>query len=214
MEISISILGIKNNISKQIEKLNEVDINYLHIDVMDGKFVSNTTSKYEIVKEDLIPSNKKFDVHLMVEDIRYYVDKFKELNPEYITFHYEVNDNVESIINYIKANNIKVGIAVKPSTDVALILPYLDLVDLVLIMTVEPGLGGQKFLYKMKEKINDLIEIRDSAHFNFKIEVDGGINIDTIEDVKNVDMAVVGSYITSSTNYKSKVKKLKEKIND
>ena len=202
MEISISILGIKNNTSKQIEKLNEVDVNYLHIDVMDGKFVPNTTSKYEIVKENLIPSNKKFDVHLMVEDVRYYVDKFKELNPEYITFH------------YIKANNIKVGIAVKPSTDVALILPYLDLVDLVLIMTVEPGLGGQKFLYKMKEKINDLIEIRDSAHFNFKIEVDGGINVDTIEDVKNVDMAVVGSYITSSTNYKSKVKKLKEKIND
>ncbi len=214
MEISISILGIKSNISKNIEKLNDVDVNYLHIDVMDGKFVPNETSKFEIVSKELELSKKMFDIHLMVDDVKYYVDKFKKLNPEYITFHYEVNDNIESIINYIKDNNIKVGIAVKPSTDVALILPYLDLVDLVLIMTVEPGFGGQKFMYNMKEKIKDLIEIRNNAHYKFKIEVDGGINIDTIEEVKNVDMAVVGSYITSSTNYKQKVKKLKEKIND
>lgn len=211
MEISVSILGIKQNIAKKIESLNEVDVNYLHIDVMDGKFVSNKTDKFEIVRDNLTASQKKYDVHLMVEDVKSYVDKFKNLNPEYITFHYEVNDDLFGIINYIKANNIKVGISIKPSTDVGLILPYLSFVDLVLVMTVEPGLGGQKFMPEMREKIDDLKELRALNNLDFKIEVDGGINDETILSVKDVDMAVVGSYITSG-NYKQKVKTLKETL--
>ena len=211
MELSVSILGIKKDAKENIKKFNKLDVDYLHIDVMDGKFVSNKTDKFDLVKEKLEGTTKKLDVHLMVEDVIEYVKKYKDLKPEYITFHYEVNDDINRIIDIIKEHNIKVGIAIKPATDPSLILPYIDKIDLVLVMTVEPGKGGQKFMKDMDYKIKDLIEIRKNGHLNFKIEVDGGINNETIDLVKDVNISVVGSYITNSDNYNEKVKKLRRK---
>ena len=207
MELSVSILGIKNETKEKINELNKLKVDYLHIDVMDGKFVPNKNNDYELLNESLKENKKNLDVHLMVEDVYEYVIKYKELNPSYITFHYEINDNINRIIKLIKDNNIKVGISIKPSTDVALLIPYLDKIDLVLIMTVEPGFGGQKFI-DMSEKIKDLIQLRKNYNYSFKIEVDGGINNETIKQVEDVDIIVVGSFITSSNDYENQINKL------
>lgn len=208
MELSVSILGIKEDTNKKIKELNRLNVDYLHIDVMDGKFVPNKNNDFEKLQNDLDGNKKELDVHLMVQNVREYINKYKTLNPKYITFHYEVNDNINSIIKEIKDNNISVGISIKPSTDVALLLPYLEKVDLVLIMTVEPGFGGQKFMENMDYKIQDLIELRNKNNYKFKIEVDGGINDETIKKVSDVDIVVVGSYITSSNDYKGKIKNI------
>ena len=206
MELSVSILSIKENIVKKIDELNNLPIDYIHVDVMDGIFVKNRTELLDVVKNNC---KKPIDVHLMVEDVEKYVEEYKKLNPTYITFHFETFNNIDRIINLIKDNNIKVGISVKPSTDVALLVPYLNKIDLVLVMTVEPGKGGQEFMSTMDYKIKDLVEIRKNNNFNYKIEVDGGINDKTINSVKDADIVVVGSYITCSSNYAGKIKTIK-----
>ncbi len=208
MKISVSILGIKENLQEKINILNNIqDISYLHLDIMDGKFVTNTSDDIDLLKKSLIDNQKLLDIHLMVDDVKTYVDKYKVLNPNNITFHYEVNDDINSIIKYIKDNNINVGLSIKPNTDVEYIKPFLNYVDLVLVMTVEPGYGGQAFINQDK-KINELINFRKNNHLSYDIEVDGGINNETIKDVSSVDIAVVGSFITNSENYEEKVKKL------
>lgn len=210
MELAVSILDIKENTdaNKKIELLNNLNVDYLHIDVMDGHFVPRLSDGFEKMQKDLSQNIKPLDVHLMVQDVREYINKYKQLNPKYITFHYEINDDINSIINLIKDNNINVGISVKPSTDISLLIPYLDKIDLVLIMTVAPGMGGQKFMDDMIYKISELLKIRENNNYRFKIEVDGGINIETVKKVDNVDIIVVGSYITRSDNYEESIKKI------
>ena len=206
MKISASFLSIKDNIKENIVKLTNNDIDYLHLDIMDGKFVANIPWNILEIK-NLINYHKPLDVHLMVKDVNKYIDDFKQLHPTYITVHYEVLDDVMAVINYIKKSNIKVGLSIKPNTDISLIIPYLKYIDLVLIMSVEPGLGGQKFIINSVDKIKKLKELKG----DFLIEVDGGINDSTINLVKDADIVVVGSYITSG-NYEERIKKLKEKI--
>lgn len=208
MKISVSILGIKENLQEKINILNNIqDVSYLHLDIMDGKFVTNTNDDIDLLKKSLIDNQKPLDVHLMVDDVKKYVDKYKVLNPNNITFHYEVNDDINSIIKYIKDNNINVGLSIKPNTDVESIKPFLKNIDLVLVMTVEPGYGGQAFI-NQDRKINELIDFRKNNHLSYDIEVDGGINNETIKDVSNVDIAVVGSFITNSENFEERVNKL------
>lgn len=204
--ISVSILGI-NEIKEKLEEIDNTTCDYIHIDIMDGIFVPN---KVEYNNEYRF--NKKIDIHLMVEDVEKYIEKYKILNPTYITFHFEINQNIKKIIEKIKENNIKVGISIKPNTDINLIKPYLNMIDLVLVMSVEPGFGGQKFIENSTNKINTLKKIREENNYKYLIEVDGGINIDTIDKVKNADIKVVGSYITNSQNYQEKIDTLK-KIN-
>lgn len=204
--ISVSILGI-NEIKEKLEEIDNTTCDYIHIDIMDGIFVPN---KVEYNNEYRF--NKKIDIHLMVEGVEKYIEKYKILNPTYITFHFEINQNIKNIIEKIKENNIKVGISIKPNTDINLIKPYLNMIDLVLVMSVEPGFGGQKFIENSTNKINTLKKIREENNYKYLIEVDGGINIDTIDKVKNADIKVVGSYITNSQNYQEKIDTLK-KIN-
>ena len=199
MKISASFLTVDN--IDNINKLVNCDIDYLHLDIMDGIFVDN---KNEVLD---VPHIKPLDIHLMVSDVYKYIDKYKTFNPLYITFHYEVGKNILSIINYIKKFNIKVGLSIKPSTKVEEIIPYLPYLDLVLVMSVEPGKGGQSFIMDSVDKIKKLKELKG----NYVIEVDGGINDDTIKYVSDADIVVVGSYITSG-NYEERIKNLKEKI--
>ena len=206
MKISASFLSIKDNLKENIDLLTKCDIDYLHLDIMDGIFVKNKTWDISEIK-NLINYNKPLDVHLMVSDVYKYVDEYKDLNPEFITFHYEVNLDIMDIINYIKKYNIKVGLSIKPNTEVDEIIPYLPYLDLILVMSVEPGEGGQKFIINSVDKIKKLKELKG----NYLIEVDGGINDSTISLVKDVDIAVIGSYITSG-NYEEKIKSIKEKI--
>ena len=199
MKISASFLTIDN--IDNVDKLADCDIDYLHLDIMDGIFVNN---KNEVTN---ISNKKPLDVHLMVNDVYKYIDKYAKLNPLFITFHYEINDSIIDVINYIKKFNIKVGLSIKPSTKVEEIIPYLPYLDLVLVMSVEPGAGGQTFIMDTVDKIKKLKELKG----NYLIEVDGGINDNTINLVSDADIIVVGSYITSG-NYEERIKKLKEKI--
>lgn len=212
MKISASFLSIKENIKENIKRLDCSNIDYIHVDIMDNVFVPNLTRNFNEINELLKDTYTPKDVHLMVSDVISYIDDFAKLNPEFITFHLEAVDNVKEVIDYIKEKNIKVGISIKPNTDVIKLVDYLDLVDLVLIMSVEPGFGGQKFIDNSLDKIEKLNSIRKHNNYNFFIEVDGGINASNISDLTGVDIAVVGSYITNSSDYSKTVDELKNII--
>lgn len=205
MKISASFLSIKDNVKENISNLVDTDIDYLHLDIMDGEFVPNKSFDIEEIKR-IIDYRKPLDVHLMVKDVYKYIDDFKELKPLYITFHYEIDEDTMEVISYINKLGIKVGLAIKPKTRVEEIIPYLPFVDLVLIMSVEPGLGGQEFI-DMRDKIDMLVKLKG----DYKIAVDGGINLDTIKLIQGSSIAVIGSYITSG-DMDLNVKKIKEAI--
>lgn len=209
MKISASFLKIQND----KEKIRKLDLlsDYMHFDIMDGNFVSASTVSYEVMKENTSEILKPKDIHLMVEDIYSYVDTYKELSPEFITFHYEVADDVQSVIDYIKSFGIKPGISINPDTEVTVLNPYLDKIDLVLVMSVFPGKGGQEFI-DISDKLDYLNQYREINDLNYMIEVDGGINDMTIEKVKKADMAVVGSYITDSDDYESQFERLRDAL--
>lgn len=207
--LSTSILGFKENAKENIKKIDSLNTDYLHIDIMDGIFVTNKTWSIEETKTLVKNHTKPLDVHLMVSDIKKYIDDFSTLNPTYITFHFEATENPKEIIEYIKSKNIKVGISIKPRTTVEDLIPYLNLVDLILIMSVEPGKGGQEYLTSANEKIDELELLRNAYKYNYLIEVDGGINNNTIKECLNADMFVVGSYITSSEDFEEKINEIK-----
>ena len=210
MKISASFLSIKENLKENIELLTNMDIDYLHLDIMDGLFVDNKTWDINDIKK-IINYNKPLDIHLMVEDVFKYIDEYKMINPSFITFHYEINYDIMKLIDKLKNLNIKVGLSIKPSTDVEDITKYLPYLDMVLVMSVEPGMGGQQFIIESTDKINKLVELRNKNNYHYLISVDGGINNETIDKVKNADIAVIGSYLTNG-DYKENLKKIKEKI--
>lgn len=187
MEISTSILNASNR-RKVILKLNESLTDYIHFDVMDGEFVENTQFQVEELVELLKVSNKKNDVHLMVKKPLKYIEAIKDLNVEYITIHVEINENISEILDFIKDNNIKCGLAIDLDTDINLIKPYLDKIDLVLIMSVKAGYGGQEFEPKVLAKLNEIPN-------NVKKELDGGIDNKAISLIKSADIVVSGVYI-------------------
>lgn len=198
MRLSVSILNSKDKIN-MIKTLNNTKISYIHIDVMDGLFVSQKSlPSDEIIKISPF-SSKSLDIHLMVENPMYYIERIKELpNIDNITIHLEINKDIKNILNKIKEYGFKGSLAIKPNTDINLLVPYLDIIDRILIMTVEPGLGGQPFLENSPNRIKEIKKlIKDK---NIELEVDGGINNQTINKVKDVDISVVGSYITTSDN--------------
>ena len=222
MKIATSILNSKDRI-KCVQELNRTPIDFIHIDVMDGKFVDNKSFNTinEISAINII-SNKKLDIHLMVDNPKEYIKELSNMNIEYITFHAEISKKIDPIINQIKKLGYKVGIAISPNTKSDILKPYLEQVDLILIMSVEPGKGGQKYLNSTKEKIKEVKELIKNSKRKIIIEVDGGINNLTITKIKGASIAVIGSYITNSDNYYKKIsiiknilnppKKLKDKI--
>ncbi len=209
VKIAGSFLKIQDNISK-IKDLDEV-CDYIHFDIMDGKFTEKPTLSVDQMCEDIKGLRKPIDVHLMVNDIKKYVDKVISINPSFITFHLEASHNVSEIISYIKDKGVKVGIAINPNTKVEDVYPYLNDIDMVLVMSVKAGASGQTFI-DITDKVKNLIEYRDGNNLSYLIEVDGGINDATIKKVKNVDIVVVGSFITDSENYQSQIYKLKKSL--
>lgn len=197
MELSVSILNAKDK-EQTIKLLNKTDISYIHLDVMDGNFVSQISLPLEEIESLSKISEKKLDIHLMVEDPLEYIEKIKDLpNIEYITIHLEINKDIKSILSKIKSYGYKTGLSIKPNTDINKLLPYLEDLDLILLMTVEPGLGGQPFITSSSARLK---ELKNIVKDKIKLEVDGGINNITIKDVPEADIAVVGSYITKSEN--------------
>ena len=204
MKLAISILTSNYDTKTTIDNINKTNADLFHIDVMDGIFTNKCFDPFEYLKY----CNKPLNVHLMVNNPFEYISKYKLLNPEYIIFHSEVDDDIDSLIDYVKENNIKVGLALKPSTSIKSILEYIDKLDEILIMTVEIGEGGQKLLDYTLHKVKELIKLRDSRGLNFEIGVDGGINNETIKKVLNTNIITVGSYITKSDNYQERINNL------
>ncbi len=209
MKIGGSFLKIQNNI-KKIKELNDVCDN-IHFDVMDGKFTEKKTESFETMKKVNEIITKPKDIHLMVKDIYTYVNLYKDLNPKFITFHFEATNDIEKTIEYIKSFNIKVGLAINPDTNIEKIKDYLYKIDLVLVMSVFPGKGGQEFI-DITSKIKKLKEFRLQNNLNYIIEVDGGINDKSIKQVKEADLVVVGSFITDSINYQKQIDKLRGEV--
>lgn len=206
MRISTSILSIKEDIESNIEKLGKTTTDYIHLDVMDGIFVENKKDFLEN-KEAILKTNKPLDVHLMVSDVEKYINDYLIFKPEYITFHLEIDNDINYLINKIRTY-AKVGISIKPNTKVEELKPYLKDIDLVLIMSVEPGRGGQKFIEDSTLKIEMLKELRKKYSYNYEIAIDGGINSENINKVKECDIVIVGSYITNADDYEKQIKNL------
>lgn len=212
MQISVSYLSSYYSNEKTIMKLENTSADYIHVDLMDGGFVTNKNFTIPEVIKLLKNHEKPLDIHLMTFDPIIYINDLAELKPEYITFHLEATKDIVKTIELIKRNNIKVGISIKPATNILELMPYLTLVDLVLLMSVEPGAGGQNFIYHIADKLKDLIKVRSENNLNFKIAMDGGLNEDTIKLVKNLDIAVVGSYICKSNNYEERIKTIRDNL--
>ena len=205
MELSVSILNSKSK-REIINLLNKTKISYIHLDVMDGNFVSQKSLSIEEIKTLSALSKKKLDIHLMVDNPLEYIEQIGKLsNIEYITVHLEINKEIKNILSQIKAYGYKCGLSIKPKTNLRALLPYLEDLDLILLMTVEPGLGGQPFIETSPERLKRL---KKMVGDNIKIEVDGGINNLTINKVSDADIAVVGSYITTSDNPLTKIDSL------
>ncbi|CDE95461.1 ribulose-phosphate 3-epimerase [Clostridium sp. CAG:914] len=203
IKVSTSILTCNNRI-QATEELNKTNTDYIHIDYMDGIFVDNKEFTIEEIKTLSKISTKKLDIHIMAENPEPIIQELKGLNIEYITIHYEINKPLNKIINLIHNQGYKCGISIKPKTNPKNIIEYLEKIDLVLIMSVEPGKGGQKFIPDVLNKIKEL------KQNNLIIEIDGGINDTNIEELKNiVDIVVVGSYITNSSDYNKQINNLK-----
>ena len=212
MKISTSILSSDNRI-EAVKKLNRTPTNYIHIDVMDGKFVEDKQfSKVNEINAINIMSNNKLDIHLMVENPKYYLRKLKDMNIEFVTVHLEIEKELKSIIKTIKGKGYKAGLAIKPETDLKELEPYLSEIDLVLVMSVEPGKGGQKFKSTTTKKVQELRKIIEENNYDVLIEVDGGIDNETIEKIKEADIAVAGTYIIKSNNYYKSIETLKNKV--
>ena len=205
IKISTSILNADNRLTS-VNKLNTTNTDYIHIDIMDGKFVPNkqfTTNEVNMLAKN---TKKPFDVHIMASDPINYIKYVNFKNIEIITVHLEITSDIELLIDTIKSHNCKVGIAIKPKTNLDLIDKYLDKINMVLLMSVEPGFGGQKFIETTTERID---KIRKKKQ-DILIEVDGGINLETITKIKKTaNIAVVGSYITSKDNYEEAINSLK-----
>lgn len=205
----MSFLKSKYNLKDTIDKINNTDAEYIHVDVMDGNFVPNISCIYNDVKDVLKNTNKMLDIHLMVDNPIKYILEYKNLLPKFITIHSEINNNIDDLIDLIKSYGIGVGLSIKPKTSVEFIEKYLNRVDNVLIMSVEPGRGGQKFMDSVVYKIDILDKIRKNKKLNYKISIDGGINKDTIDKVRNVDFVISGSYICMNNDYQSMIDRLR-----
>lgn len=211
MEIAPSILSILNqNVIAITQKLESLGIKYLHLDVMDHLFVPNQTFDYQFIQQIRPFSTLIFDTHLMIVEPEKQIDNYLDAGSDIITFHIEATHNAQEIIDKIKNRNKKVGIAIKPKTAVDSIIPYLKQLNLVLIMSVEPGFGGQKFIENVLEKVRFLKAYKEEQHLSYQIEIDGGINNQTIDLAKQsgVELAVVGTYLFQKENIEATLKEL------
>ena len=206
LKVSVSILKEKDNIKKVIEKINNTNADYIHLDIMDGSITENKSFSISDFK-DINEYNKKLlDIHIMSSNLDKQINDFIKINPSIISFQIENCDDIKKYIDLIKSNNIKVGLALDLNTDISSVIPFLDYIDLVLIMSVKIGYSSQKFDNRIISKIKKIRKIKK----DIIIEVDGGINNQTVKNVKKyTDIVVSGSYITNSEDYNESILLLK-----
>ena len=218
VEVSTSILSANRENSLGVfYNLEVAKTNYFHIDVMDSEFVENNTIELiqEYVGQIKQISNTPLDIHLMVKDIKIFVNSYIPYEPNTITFHLEACENEEDakeIIRYIHDNHIKAGMAIKPNTSVEEIYKYLPYINSVLVMTVEPGKGGQKLIPETIDKVKKIKEYIESNNIDIDIEVDGGVNLENVEKLKEAgaNIIVVGTAIINSKDYNKTIEEIKK----
>lgn len=208
MKISASFLNSKNVVN-DLKRLNETDVDYIHVDIMDGKFVPKKTMPFREMRNIYKYTSKRLDVHLMVADPEKYIPLYAELNTEYITFHVEILKDITKCLQLIKSYSIKAGLAIKPNTKISELIPYLPYVDLILVMSVEPGMGGQDFIEDSGKRIDEIRVLLDEYNIPAVINVDGGINQITKDQCLNADILTAGSYIINGDNFQEKISSLR-----
>lgn len=208
MKVSASFLSSKDP-AKDLSKLNETDVDYIHVDVMDGKFVPNKTMPFSEMKNIYKYTSKRLDVHLMVEEPKKYIPLYAELNTEYITIHVELDEDIMECLEMIKKYSIKAGLSIKPNTKITELIPYLPYIDMILIMSVEPGAGGQEFIEESTMRIKEIRALLDAYNIPAIVNIDGGINEKTVSKCRDCDMVTAGSYIIKSDNFQEKISSLR-----
>lgn len=206
MKVAVSFIKSKYNEKETIKLIDKTNADYIHVDIMDGKFVETKNYTFKEIESYVKETTKKLDVHLMCTNPSKYIKDYALLNTEYITFHLEAVKNPLELIEEIHSYGIKCGISIKPSTQINELIPYLGYIEQVLIMSVEPGLGGQTFMPEVVNKIDYL----KNLNRNITISVDGGINDQTVKYLSNADMVVSGSFICLSDNYQNQIDKLRK----
>jgi len=194
-----------------IKDLENANCDIIHLDVMDGTFVNAITFGPKMVRDIRKVTTLPLDVHLMIVNPEKHIEKFANAGADIITIHQEAVDNLEECLNTIKSKGVKSSVSIKPATPVAAILDVLPIVDMVLVMTVEPGKGGQSLIEETLDKVKELKRLREENHYSYDIQVDGGIKANTKDKAisAGVDILVVGSAITSSSDYTKAIKELK-----
>ncbi len=211
IQISPSILSADfSQLGTEIKKLEESGADMIHVDVMDGHFVPNLTIGPPVIKALRKQCSLKFDVHLMISPVHKYIEDYANAGADIITIHPEATDNLEASISKIRELNKKVGVSLNPETKIDLIIGLLEKIDLVLIMSVNPGFGGQKFMPEVLEKIKELKKIQNEKKLNFDIEIDGGINF---ENCKEAIKAGANILVSGTTVFKSNDGDIKKNIN-
>jgi len=216
IQISPSILSADfSQLGKEIKRLEDSGADMIHVDVMDGHFVPNLTIGPPVIKALKKHSSMLFDVHLMIAPVHKYIEAYSDAGADIITIHPEATDDLEASISKIKKLNKKVGVSLNPETKIDIILNVLDQIDLVLVMSVNPGFGGQKFMPEVLNKIKELKKIQNAKKLNFDIEIDGGINFDNCKDAieAGANILVSGTTIFKSNNgdIKKNIELLKSK---
>lgn len=212
MKISVSYLSSIFDKKSTIRLIDNSNADMIHVDLMDGMFVPKRNFYIEETLEYLKDTKKPLDIHLMVYEPEKYIKDLSTLQPEYITFHLESKTDIKETIKLIKSYGIKVGISIKPNTDISYLEPYYNDIDLILIMSVEPGAGGQRFIFDMLEKVEDLNDLKYNKGYKFMISVDGGLNEYTAIKCRDsgANIIVSGSYVCRHENYNERINLLRK----
>jgi len=214
VKVSPSILASNfSSLGEEVQSITKAGADYIHVDVMDGHFVPNLTIGPDVVKSIRDKSDIPFDVHLMIDPVQPYIEGFVNAGADIISIHPEANDDTDACIKKIKSHNVKAGLAINPDTNWEVVKPYMDVLDLILVMSVHPGFGGQKFIESALDKLEILRKEIDQSGRDIELEIDGGINFENIQSVidagANVIVAGTTTFKGGQSEYANNIKKLR-----